>query len=343
MTLSALKRAVHAFARAQAVPGDPRQAVETLFARDAQIDVVHPFNRLDREAYLTQFLGGLAQSFDGLHRRDDILMGGHYEGGAWVSTHGNYVGAFSSDWLGLKPSGRLEFLRFGEFFRFEDGRVVEAIIFLDIPQLMIATDQWPIKDSPGRDRGYTGFIPGPATQDGLLLQEASADVSETSYRMVTDMLAGLATKDEAWRPYWHPAMMWYGPAAFGSFTGLEAFAGFQVTFENAFELWSGGSAGNGVTKHFTRFGDGTYVCSGGWPSLMCIRKAPFLDQPSQGETLLMRVCDWWRREGDLLMENWVMVDVPDALLQMGVDLFEGHHAVPPGPRAAPGPSALSTV
>ena len=35
----------------------------------------------------------------------------------------------------------------------------------------------------------------------------------------------------------------------------------------------------------------------------------------------MRVGDWWRREGDLLVENWVFVDIPHVLLQMGYDLF----------------------
>ena len=33
----------------------------------------------------------------------------------------------------------------------------------------------------------------------------------------------------------------------------------------------------------------------------------------------MRVCDWWRRENQLLVENWVFVDVPHALLQLGYD------------------------
>ena len=65
---------------------------------------------------------------------------------------------------------------------------------------------------------------------------------------------------------------------------------------------------------------------------MAVRKDDFLGQPSQGETLLMRVSDWYRRTGDLLIENWVMVDIPDVLLQMGVDLFAGQHDVPPGPR-----------
>ena len=31
--------------------------------------------------------------------------------------------------------------------------------------------------------------------------------------------------------------------------------------------------------------------------------------------------DWWCREGDLLIENWVFVDIPHVLLQMGYDLF----------------------
>ena len=48
----------------------------------------------------------------------------------------------------------------------------------------------------------------------------------------------------------------------------------------------------------------------------------FLGQDPNGKRLFMRVCDWWRREGDLLVENWVFVDIPHVLLQMGVDLFE---------------------
>ena len=48
---------------------------------------------------------------------------------------------------------------------------------------------------------------------------------------------------------------------------------------------------------------------------------PFLDQPATDKTLYMRVCDWWRREGDLLVENWVFVDIPHVLLQMDYDLF----------------------
>ena len=35
----------------------------------------------------------------------------------------------------------------------------------------------------------------------------------------------------------------------------------------------------------------------------------------------MRVMDFWRRDGDRFRENWVLIDIPELLLQMGVDLF----------------------
>jgi hypothetical protein len=35
-----------------------------------------------------------------------------------------------------------------------------------------------------------------------------------------------------------------------------------------------------------------------------------------------RVADWWRREGDLLVENWVFVDLIDMLRQLDYDVFD---------------------
>ncbi|HET7627381.1 MAG TPA: hypothetical protein VFK44_03235 [Bacillales bacterium] len=32
--------------------------------------------------------------------------------------------------------------------------------------------------------------------------------------------------------------------------------------------------------------------------------------------------DWWRREGELLAENWVFIDMIDVLLQLDIDIFE---------------------
>ncbi|MEL7228337.1 MAG: hypothetical protein AAGK38_00300 [Pseudomonadota bacterium] len=294
----------------------------SFFADDASINIVHPFNEVVgaggfRHHYLDVLLG----SFDRLYRRDYIVMGGAYGDGEWVSSTGYWVGQFNRPFLGIQPSHALAYLRVGEFHRMEKGCAVESYIFLDIPELMIAVGQWPDLKSPAVEVGYQGYLPGPATQDGLLFGEQDARESAVSLKMVEDMLLGLATPDEAWRPYWHENMMWYGPAAFGSFVGIESFHAFQVPFEQTFSHWHGGSKPGGETKHFTRHGDGSYVCSGGWPSLNAHQIRPFLSQPATDKTLYMRVCDWWRREGDLLVENWVFVDIPHVLLQMDYDLF----------------------
>ncbi|KNG92852.1 nuclear transport factor 2 family protein [Pseudaestuariivita atlantica] len=308
----ALRAYVQSYASAD--PSAHLAAADAFFAPDATCHIVHPFNETP---YIT-LLDSLHRSFSTLTRADYIAMAGR----EWVSNTGYFSGQFDAPWLGIAPTGELAWLRFGEFHRMDAGRAVESYIFLDIPELMIACGQWPITHSPGDTRGFTGIQPGPMTQDGLQWSAQDTARSQSSYRMVTDMLAGLATPDEAWRPYWHDHMIWYGPGAFGSFVGIEGFQRFQVPFESAFDGWSGGSAGNGMTEHFCRFGDGDYVCSGGWPSLTGVQVGSFLDQPPSGKRLYMRVCDWWRREGDKLRENWVFVDIPHVLLQLDVDLLE---------------------
>ena len=36
----------------------------------------------------------------------------------------------------------------------------------------------------------------------------------------------------------------------------------------------------------------------------------------------MRVMDFWRRDGDKLRENWVMIDMIDVLEQFNIDVFQ---------------------
>ena len=297
-------------------------AADAFFSPDAVIHVVHPFNDcVGCSAYVTRVLEPLGASFESLHRRDDIVMAGTFEGDRWISATGYYAGHFVRDWIGITAPERLCFLRYGEFHRMVDGRAVESFIFLDIPELMLSCGQWPIATGPGHSRGYTGLIPAPADSGGILRSDGDPAEADRSCQLVTDMLAHLATSDQSWRPYWHPDMAWYGPGAFGSFVGIDEFAGFQVPFESQFEGWSGGSSGNGHTWHFARFGDADYACSGGWPSVTGVNVKPFLGKPASNERVFMRVCDWWRREGDLLVENWVFVDVPHLLKQLGDDPF----------------------
>ncbi|MEM7440574.1 MAG: ester cyclase [Pseudomonadota bacterium] len=295
-------------------------AVSAFFAPDATVNVVHPFNEMSGSDVADRYLGALSRAFSGLQRTDYIFFGN----GDWVTATGYWRGVFDAPFLGIAPTHALAHLRVGEFHRISGGQAVESFIYLDLPELMIAADQWPDDiASPAAKPGYTGYLPGPDSQDGLCWADGDLPTSEASLKMVTDMLLNLATTDETWRPYWHDDMVWYGPAAFGSFYGIEGFAAFQVPFEGCFSHWMGGATPNSGTRHYARFADGNYIASGGWPSLNAHQVKPFLGQPATHKDLMMRVCDWWRRDGDKLKENWVFVDIPDVLRQMGRDLFEG--------------------
>ena len=131
----------------------------------------------------------------------------------------------------------------------------------------------------------------------------------------------LATPNEQWRPYWHSIMMWYGPAAFGRFVDIEEFQKFQIPFEAAFEGWGGRLSPHTPTRHFTRFADDTYSCIKGWPSVQGTHTKAYLGFKPTQITTRFRVCDWYRLEGDKIEENWVFVDIPDALLQWGYDMI----------------------
>ena len=174
------------YAEALSHPGDFSSNAASFFAQDADINVVHPFNQLTGvDAYLNEFLLPLQHSFEELYRRDDIFMVGEFEGQNWISSMGYYVGQFARDWIGLSATKKLCYLRYGEFHHIQNGQAVESYIYLDIPELMIACNQWPLDMGPGHSRGYTGLIQGPASRDGVLIEAADPAEGQLSYQIVT--------------------------------------------------------------------------------------------------------------------------------------------------------------
>ena len=295
------------------------RAMTQFFAPDANFNASHPINDLAGAQGITDgFLAPLLDAFEGLYFRPDIQIGGlSYDGLDWVSGMGHLVGTFRKPWCGIAPTNKLVTIRLGDFHHMENGQAVESYVYIDIPELLIQIGRYPLQPP----QGTTAQVFGPATHDGLQGDTYDAARSAETYKIMTDMLAGLATEDEAWRPYWHPNMMWYGPAAFGRFVGIEEFQKFQVPFEAAFEGWGGGMSPHTPTKHFTRFADGDYSCIGGWPSLQGTHTGRYLGFDPTGITTQFRVCDWYRLEGDKIVENWVFVDIPNALLQWGYDMI----------------------
>jgi len=323
------KRRYLDYLKATAYPGSvqSKNAILDFFQSDSDINVTQPINKVDGgDAYLSTVVEPLCTAFRHLSRRTDILLGGEYNGAEWVMSHGHLVGEFATDWMGIPANNKVVWLHTIEYHRIEDCQSVESYLYFDMLDLLRQIDRMPIKKS----LGFEGFVPGPATGDGILSGEQDSDTSSASLKMVDDMLAELWTPEEKWRDAWHRDMLWYGPSGYGSQIGLDGFERFQHPYEAMFApgSFSGQMKRSGiavldekVNGHFARFGDGNYVASGGWPSHGGIMGGDWLGIPANSEPFTVRVADIWRRQDNLLIENWVFVDIIDMALQLGRDLF----------------------
>ena len=173
-----------------------------------------------------------------------------------------------------------------------------------------------IQDAPGEP-----VAPGPRGHDGVD-PPVDAAAGKHSLDLVEAMIAGLMRFDGqnlssmAMRDFWSDDFWWFGPGPIGNFCGHAAYeAGHQGPFLRAFPDRIGGN-------HRARIGHGRFVASTGWPSINATHSGgDWLGLPATGRRVTMRVMDFWARDGDRLDENWVMIDIPDLLLQVGVDMF----------------------
>jgi predicted ester cyclase len=294
-------------------------AVNDIFTIKTKIDAFHPVNiSTGSKGYLSDILKPMIRSFKGFQRRDNILIGGEYQGAEWVTSTGYFLGHFEKPWLGIPPSGKLEHIRFGEFHRMVDGKIVQSQIFMGVAELLIDLGIWPLKLMGG----YEGVTPGPSSHDGIILTENDPNQSRSTADLVEDMLMELTSPDAAWLPYWDDKMIWYGPGGFGSYVTTEAFAAFQVPFEKTFEGWGDGTRQGiiGVGSQ-CKAGDGDYAFLSGWPQITGIHVKPFMGIEPTNQRIYMRDCDWWRCKDNKIIENWCMVDTLHLVHQLGRDVL----------------------
>jgi len=288
---------------------------------DAAWNIAHPVNQITGiEAIVERYWLPIRRSLGRPLRRDEIFLGGESRTGSglWVAALGHYTGLMGQPLFGIAPNGRLVFLRYGEFYRLQDERIVEARILLDLVDLLRQLGRMPLPQLLGSEM----LFPAPATHDGVLPD--AGERSAGSAALVEAMLKDLRAYDPTTFAsrgqtgdggYWHPQMMWYGPAGIGATQSYPGFdAHHRVAFLKAFPDRVGGN-------HYARFGDGDYVASGGWPSLTATHQGDYLGVAATGHKIGMRVMDFWRCGDGQIEENWVLIDMPDLFLQLGVDLL----------------------
>ncbi len=309
--------------KAMTVPDDALPGLlDTLLTTTCVFEVSCPFERSEgREAIGQVFFSALRSALFEVRRRDEIFIGGanrRGEGETWLAALTHYVGNFKSALAGIAPSDRLIFLRAGEFYRVEGGRIAAARIILDLPDLMrqAGRSPWPLQ------LGTEMLFPGPATHDGVLPKDGAG---AASLDLVETMLSALhvfdpttfESKDQTGREgYWHPDMLWYGPGGIGSNYRWDGFVkDHRASFLRAFPDRKGGN-------HYCRIGDGNYAAVSGWPSMTMTHQGDYLGVAATGKALTLRVMDFYRCETGRIIENWVLLDYMDLFRQLGVDLVE---------------------
>jgi hypothetical protein len=247
---------------------------------------------------------------------------------------GHLAGRFRRDWQGIPATDQLVYWRYGEFHQMVDGRIVQSTVLLDVLDFIRQSGFWPLAPSLGAE----GMWPGPLGGDGLVLHQTDAAESAASLKLTLDMQAALGAYDSRGQGregllempqklFWHPKMMWYGPAGIGTTRGLDGFVDrHQLPFRTAFPRDPSAPQPQGLGKHggshYVRIGDGRFSATGGWPSRHMLHLGGgWLGLPPSGRPIEMRVMDFYAADGGLIRENWVPIDILHTLLQMDVDVL----------------------
>lgn len=305
----------------QVSPDNMASVLAKYFHPHASIHLPHPFNHVAGiDDYERKFWRDFLSAFDRPTRREHILISGHYDQADWVSVTGEYSGTFVHDWLGIPATHQLTHIRYGEFYQVVDHQVTACFILFDIIDVMQQAGIHLLPPS----LGTTQRFPAPATQDGVVFDAADSALTKRALTLVEDMIfVGLRDREpnelisQGAERYWHPHMLWYGPAAIGSTRGIDGFQNWhQQPFIKAFPDRVGGD-------HKARFAEGNYVASTGWPSIQATHTGPgWLGLAATGKSVTMRVMDFWRCQHGKLVENWVFIDIPDLFNQLGDDLMD---------------------
>lgn len=298
------------------------KVVKSKMHKDIQWFGPQPINKLQGvDAVIEGYRKPLHYSFPDLKLKSDVFLGSVSCGEYWVSACSYFTGTFTHDWLGIPAAGDKTNIRFGQHYRIEEGMIVENYLILDIIAVM-------------RQAGFQA-LPS-ATGDGVLLTEQDPLETRKNRQLVAAMISGMMRFDGKnlrtmeMGHYWHPQMHGYGPAGIGSCYSLTEFEDFhQRPWLEAFPdrgLKSPAKTSRIIgIENGEILAEGKYAALGIWNTAFSVSRGVFRGVLSSAKVTTIRDFDWYRREGESLVQNWVPIDLIDISMQLGVNLFDRMH------------------
>ena len=286
---------------------------------------MHPFYEQTGAAAVAKvFWSPLRTSLTSMQRREDVFMTGFNDvdsgDSVWVASMGHMMGLFDEDWLCIPATRKMAFLRYAEFHRVNGDKVIESAFFCDVIGLMQQAGCYPLPPQTGA----AIVPPGPRTLDGVMLDIQMEDEGQQTMDLVNRMIADLSELNksdvgdcppELLAKTWHDDMIWYGPAGIGSTFTISRY---QEQHQYPFRRHLKDKVFNG---HVARLAEGNYAGFFGWSNLTNTPTGGFLGLPGNETRADMRVVDIYRRDGDKLAENWVIIDLLHWLSMQGLDVL----------------------
>jgi len=324
------KRTVHDFWQAleTSKPNQLEEIISTFMEKHADWNGPDPIKQLHgSKAFLTDFWLPLLQSFPDLKRQTHVFFGGKssgridglHDGEMWVCGTGYFNGTFSKDYLTIPASGEVVSIRWGEFCRMKQGKIVETYFLLDLIDLM---QQAGIQVLPP-SQGATGIYPPPHADDGVLLETQDKQTSKYSLEHIRKFIFdGLNNYDQSklesmgMADFFHPEVKWYGPGGIGACLSFNEFESLHQ------QPWLKAFPDRAVQNLDALFAEGNYSGAPGWAGVKATHTGEYLECAATGNKLEINGLDFWKREGEVYIENWVFVDMIHLFRQFGVDLFE---------------------
>ncbi len=316
----ALVRA-HYVALAKATP----QTVASVLAERTSADWhwrgMHPFyEQHGAAAVADSFWAPFLTAMTKVQRRQDIFIAGRNEvddfQSVWVISMGHLMGLFDAPFMGIKPNRRIAMLRYAEFNKVVDGKIVETAMFCDLVHLMNQAGQYPLPPQTGMHL----VQPGPATHDGLLFEDAAAATGDKTLALINAMIGDInahqkfATPQEELAQCWHDDMLWWGPDGIGATYTIDRYV---EQHQRPFRTQIKDRIFNG---HICRMAEGNFGGFFGWANLTVTNAGGYMGLPA-GTPAEMRVVDLYRRDGDKLAENWIFIDMLHFLAMQGNDVL----------------------
>ena len=154
----------------------------------------------------------------------------------------------------------------------------------------------------------------PTLESPRLTRDNDLAKTEESAKVVLDMALALQDQANNMGDYFHEDFRWMANTGCGVKHGLDEFRRkWQLPFREAFSERD--------YHEEARIAQGEWVSSFGY--INAKHTGVFMGVEPTGKNVVIRYTDFWKVKDGKIADNWVNVDFPHVLEQLGVDVFDG--------------------